>query len=117
MNESAGAHDALPPNLTDSESESGSESEAESDQENVVGESGLKHQLDSDLNTTYNANASEKESDKANQTVIKKCHMLNCDLTFVDEWSHCWECHPDSSNRFWGWHPDLFESVEVKKSS
>ena len=31
-----------------------------------MGESSLKHQLDSDLDTTNNANASEKESDKAN---------------------------------------------------
>ena len=64
MNKSAGAYDSLPPNLTDSDSDS--ESEPESDQECIVGESSLKHQLDSDLNTTNNANASEKESDKAN---------------------------------------------------
>ena len=62
----------------------------------------------------YEASVDEQIA-KVNQIIIKKCHMLNCDLTFIDGWSHRWEYHPDSSNRFWGWHPDLFKSVEVKK--
>ena len=43
--------------------------------------------------------------------------MLKCDQTFIDEWSHRWEWHPDSSNHRWEWHPDLFESAEVKKAA
>ena len=66
MNKSAGAYDSLLPNLTESESESDSESEPEFDQEYIMEETSLKHQPDSDLDTTNNANASEKESDKAN---------------------------------------------------
>ena len=48
----------------------------------------------------YEASVDEQIA-KVNQIVIKKCHLLGCNHTFIDEWSHCWE-----------WHPDLFESVE-----
>ena len=38
----------------------------------------------------YEASVDEQIA-KVNQIVIKKCHMQNCDLTFIDEWSHRWE--------------------------
>ena len=66
MNKSAGAYDSLPPNLTESESESESESEPESDQEYIVEEISLRHQLGSDPDVTDNANASEIGSGKVN---------------------------------------------------
>ena len=52
-----------------------------------------------------------------NQIVIKKCHLQGCNRTFIDEWSHRWDWHPDSSSHRWVWHPDLFESIEIKKAA
>ena len=46
MGKSAGTYDSMPPNLMDSDSESDYESELEADQEHVVKEVNIKHQLD-----------------------------------------------------------------------
>ena len=62
----------------------------------------------------YEASVDEQIA-KVKQIDIKKCHMLKCDQTFIDEWSHRWEWHPDSSSHRWEWHPDLFESAVIKK--
>ena len=43
--------------------------------------------------------------------------MLKCDQTFIDEWSHRWEWHPDSSSHRWEWHPSLFESPKIKEAA
>ena len=45
---------------------------------------------------------------KISQIVIKKCPLQSCNLSFIDEWSHRWDFHPDSSSRHWAWRPELF---------
>ena len=64
----------------------------------------------------YEASVDEQIA-KVNQIIIKKCHMLKCDQTFIDEWSHRWEWHPDSSSHRWEWHPDLFEEARIKRAA
>ena len=53
----------------------------------------------------YEASVDEQIS-KVNQIVIKKCPLLGCDHTFIDEWSHRWQ-----------YHSDLFKSVKPNKAT
>ena len=42
----------------------------------------------------YEASIDEQKSE-ANRIVIKKCSLLGCDYTFIDDWSHHWQFHSD----------------------
>ena len=37
---------------------------------------------------------------------IKKCPMQRCNLSFIDEWAHHWDFHPDSSSHHWVTGPE-----------
>ena len=52
--------------------------------------------------------AIDEQIAKISQIVIKMCPLQSCNLSFIDEWSHRWDFHPDSSSRHWAWRPELF---------
>ena len=64
----------------------------------------------------YEASVDEQIT-KVKKITVKRCHMLKCDQTFFDTWSHRWEWHPDSSNHRWEWHPSLFESPKIREAA
>ena len=52
--------------------------------------------------------AIDEQIAKISQIDIKKCPLQSCNISFIDEWSHRWEFHPDSSNHHLTWHPEPF---------
>ena len=45
--------------------------------------------------------ALDEQMAKIKQIMIKKCPTQRCNLSFIDEWNHHWDYHPDSSNYHW----------------
>ena len=50
--------------------------------------------------------ALDEQMEKVKQITIKRCPMLRCNLSFIDEWNHRWGYHPDSSSHLWTLVPD-----------
>ena len=67
--------------------------------------------------------ALDEQMEKIKQIVLKKCPMLRCNLSFINEWDHRWGYHPDSSNHLWAPGPDpatfhetTVQALTVKKN-
>ena len=60
--------------------------------------------------------ALDEQMIKIKQIVIKKCPMLRCNLSFINEWDHRWGHHPDSSIHHWtpGPNPAAFLETTVQ---
>ena len=59
--------------------------------------------------------AIDEQIAKISRVAIKKCPMQRCKLSFIDEWSHRWDFHPDSSSHHWALRPEPF--AILKKTS
>ena len=44
--------------------------------------------------------ALDEQMARIKQIVVKKCPLQRCSLSFINEWNHRWDHHPDSSNYY-----------------
>ena len=49
------------------------------------------------------------------QIIVKKCPLQRCSLSFINEWNHQWDYHPDSSNYHWA--PGLSSSAFLETTN
>ena len=45
--------------------------------------------------------ALDEQMARIKQIEVKKCPLQRCNSTFINEWDHRWDYHPDSSNHHW----------------
>ena len=53
--------------------------------------------------------ALDEQMARIKQIEVKRCQLQRCSSTFINEWDHRWDYHPDSSNHHWA--PGLSSSA------
>ena len=57
--------------------------------------------------------ALDEQIEKIKNIAVKRCPIQRCNLSFIDEWTHRWDFHPDSSNRHWAPGPEPLKFLET----
>ena len=57
--------------------------------------------------------ALDEQIAKIKNIAVKRCPMQRCNLSFIDEWIHRWDFHPDSSNHHWAPGPEPLKFLET----
>ena len=59
--------------------------------------------------------ALDEQRGKIKNIAVKRCPIQRCNASFIDEWSHRWDFHPDSSNRHWAPGPEPLKFLETNE--
>ena len=59
--------------------------------------------------------ALDEQREKIKNIAVKRCPIQRCNASFIDEWSHRWDFHPDSSNRHWAPGPEPLKFLETNE--